>query len=174
MCIRDRSKTTKKLLPENDRFDLPDRSTQGEKGIGRLSTAFLAPVTLIVTKKIDSRFSAALIDWRLFENTYLNLHDIKVPMSELDSLEQLPALCTELQRDMLSNLALEPSESNPDHLILRRAWERFTNDEKQAYTAHQSDSNNNVFISTEDKIKRLSESFSFNACLLYTSPSPRD
>jgi len=162
LTIGTASKTTKKLLPENDRFGLPDRFTQGEKGIGRLSTAFLAPVTLIVTKKIDSRFSAALIDWRLFENTYLSLHDIKVPMSEFDSLEQLPALCSELQKDMLSNLALKPSESNPDDLILRRAWERFTDDEKEAYAAHQSDSNNSVFISTEDKIKRLSESFSFN------------
>ena len=34
LTIGTASKTTKKLLPENDRFDLPDRSTQGEKGIG--------------------------------------------------------------------------------------------------------------------------------------------
>ncbi|WP_149982241.1 sensor histidine kinase [Pseudoalteromonas rhizosphaerae] len=162
LTIGTASKTTKKLLPENDRFGLPDRSTQGEKGIGRLSTAFLAPVTLIVTKKIDSRFSAALIDWRLFENTYLSLHDIKVPMSEFDSLEQLPALCTELQRDMLSNLALEPSESNPEDLILRRAWERFTDDEKEAYAVHQSNSNKTIFTSTEDKIKYLSETHIFD------------
>ena len=162
LTIGTASKTTKKLLPENDRFGLPDRSTQGEKGIGRLSTAFLAPVTLIVTKKVNSRYSAALIDWRLFENTYLGLHDIKVPMSEFDSLEQLPVLCTELQKDMLTNLALEPSESNPDDLMLRRAWQRFTDDEKEAYAAHQSASNSNIFISTEDKVKLLSESFSFN------------
>lgn len=162
LTIGTASKTTKKLLPKNDRFGLPDRSTQGEKGIGRLSTAFLAPVTLIVTKKINSRFSAALIDWRLFENTYLSLHDIKVPMGEFDSLEQLPALCTELQKDMLSNLALKPSEDNPDELIIRRAWKRFTEDEKEASVAHQSTSNISKFVSTEDKIKHLSETYSFN------------
>lgn len=88
------SKTKKKLLPEEDRFGLDDRYTQGEKGIGRLSTAFLAPVTLIVTKKMNTRFSAVLIDWRLFENTYLGLNDIKVPIEEFERLEQLPKICS--------------------------------------------------------------------------------
>ncbi|WP_369919983.1 ATP-binding protein [Marinomonas polaris] len=162
LTIGTASKTTKKLLPAKDRFGLPDRSTQGEKGIGRLSTAFLAPVTLIVTKKKDSRFSAALIDWRLFENTYLSLQDIKVPMSEFDSLVQLPALCAELQNDMLANLALNPSDNNPDSLILRRAWERFTEDEKEASDFHSNDKNASDFVSTKDLIKKLSESFTFN------------
>lgn len=162
LTIGTASKTKKTLLPEEDRFRLPDRSTQGEKGIGRLSTAFLAPVTLVVTKKKNSRFSAALIDWRLFENTYLSLHDVKVPMSEFDSLDQLPALCSELQSDMLANLALESSENDPDSLLLRQAWDRFTEDEKEASDSHKNDRDVSNFISTEDKIKRLSESFSFN------------
>lgn len=167
LTIGTASKTTKKLLPEKDRFELPDRSTQGEKGIGRLSTAFLAPVTLIVTKKRDSRFSAALIDWRLFENTYLSLQDVKVPMSEFDTLDQLPELCSELQSDMLANLALEPSESDPDSLLLRRAWDKFTEDEKEAFDSHKSDKSASKFISTEDQIKDLSEFFTFNEHYLF-------
>ena len=162
LTIGTASKTTKKLLPEEDRFGLPNRSTQGEKGIGRLSTAFLAPVTLIITKKRDSRFSAALIDWRLFENTYLSLQDVKVPMSEFDTLDQLPELCSELQSDMLGNLALEPSESDPDSLLLRRAWDKFTEDEKEMFDSHKSDKSASEFISTEDQIKLLNKSFSFN------------
>lgn len=162
LTIGTASKTTKKLLPEKDRFELPDRSTQGEKGIGRLSTAFLAPVTLIVTKKRDSRFSAALIDWRLFENTYLSLQDVKVPMSEFDTLDQLPELCSELQNDMLTNLALEPLESDPDSLLLRRAWDKFTEDEKEIFDSHKSDKSASEFISTEDQIRLLNKSFSFN------------
>lgn len=162
LTIGTASKTTKKLLPEKDRFELPDRSTQGEKGIGRLSTAFLAPVTLIVTKKRDSRFSAALIDWRLFENTYLSLQDVRVPMSEFDTLDQLSELCSDLQSDMLANLALEPSESGPDSLLLRRAWDKFTEDEKEIFDSHKSDKNASEFVSTEEQIKLLNKSFSFN------------
>lgn len=162
LTIGTASKTKKTLLPEEDRFGLPDRSTQGEKGIGRLSNAFLAPVTLVVTKKKNSRFSAALIDWRLFENTYLSLQDVKVPMSEFDTLDQLPELCSELQNDMLANLALEPSESEPDSLLLRRAWEKFTEDEKEAFDSHKSDKSASEFTSTEEQIKLLNKSFYFN------------
>jgi hypothetical protein len=105
------SKTKKSLLPEEDRFSLLERYTQGEKGIGRLSTAFLAPVTLIVTKKVNTQYSAALIDWRLFENIYLGLHDIKVPMQLFNNLNDLPAVCSGLQQEMLNNLALDPTAS---------------------------------------------------------------
>ena len=155
------SKSQKKLLPSEDRFNLKPRYTQGEKGIGRLSTAFLAPVTLIVTKKMATQFSAALIDWRLFENTYLGLHDIKVPMQEFESLEQLPEVCTGLQQDMLNNLALEPYTE--DEKILRRMWERFTEDELEAFDLRHDPKDDDVFISTEDKVKYLSERFCFKA-----------
>ncbi|ELA3114354.1 ATP-binding protein [Vibrio vulnificus] len=154
------SKTQKKLLPEQDRFGLEDRYTQGEKGIGRLSTAFLAPVTLIVTKKMNTRFSAVLIDWRLFENTYLGLNDIKVPMEEFDSLEQLPSICADLQKEMLLNLALNPESEEEKYL--RRMWELFTVDEEEAFELRHNPNSKDIFISTEEKVKTLCNSFKFN------------
>ncbi len=163
LTIGTASKSRKKLLPEEDRFGLADRSTQGEKGIGRLSTAFLAPVTLIVTKKVNTRYSAALIDWRLFENTYLGLHDIKVPMDEFDELEELPEICTALQREMLKNLALNPSENNPDEMIVRRSWERFTEDEKEAFDQRHNKQDGEVFTSLQDKVQQLCNEFKFSA-----------
>ncbi|WP_082954285.1 ATP-binding protein [Photobacterium phosphoreum] len=160
LTIGTASKSKKQLLPEQDRFNLEDRFTQGEKGIGRLSTAFLAPVTLIVTKKINSRYSAALIDWRLFENTYLALHDIKVPMDEFDDIDQLPNIYTELQTEMLLNLALIPDKEKPEELIIRSAWENFTSDELEAFELSQN--KKEAFISTEEKIKNLCKEFKFN------------
>ncbi|MEZ8861434.1 ATP-binding protein [Vibrio sp. 10N.247.311.51] len=151
------SKTKKDLLPPEDRFGLKPRYTQGEKGIGRLSTAFLAPVTLIVTKKANSRFSAALIDWRLFENTYLGLHDIKVPMQEFDDLELLPEVCKGFQDDMLNNLAFEPHTE--DEKILRHMWQRFTEDEKDAFELRHNPKDTDVFVSTQEKVRSLCETF---------------
>lgn len=189
------SKSKKELLPEEDRFGLADRFTQGEKGIGRLSTAFLAPVTLVVTKKINTRYSVALIDWRLFENTYLDLRDIKVPMDQFDDLSELPNVCSALQAELLKNLALTPSEqSNSNKLLLemwerfsenekeaiqeasggvpldeinneskvRKAWELFTEDEIEAFSKRHNKQDNEVFVSTEDMIKRLCSDFKFN------------
>ncbi|MFT5717232.1 MAG: signal transduction histidine kinase [Oleiphilaceae bacterium] len=155
------SKTKKSLLPEEDRFNLKDRYTQGEKGIGRLSTAFLAPVTLIVTKKKNTQYSAALIDWRLFENTYLALHDIKVPMQQFDSLDELPDLCTGLQQAMLHNLALEPQTE--DEKMLRHMWQRFSEDEQEAFDLRHNPQDDEEFISTEQKVRLLSENFIFKS-----------
>ncbi|PDT64008.1 hypothetical protein CO683_40935 [Bradyrhizobium ottawaense] len=71
-----------------DTFGLSDRVRQGEKGIGRLSAAFLAPVTLVISKTVRDRFAAVLVDWRLFENliqrseiTYLS--GFRLPLEQL-------------------------------------------------------------------------------------------
>jgi len=161
LTIGTASKSKKNLLPEEDRFGLQDRSTQGEKGIGRLSTAFLAPVTLIVTKKVDTQFSAALIDWRLFENTYLGLHDIKVPMQEFNNLDELSEVCAGLQKDMLNNLALKPVTE--DEKILRRMWERFSADELEAFNLRNNPQDDDVFVSTEEQVKQLCKNFNFKS-----------
>ncbi|MFA7312250.1 MAG: ATP-binding protein [Shewanella sp.] len=161
LTIGTASKTKKNLLPEEDRFGLKDRYTQGEKGIGRLSTAFLAPVTLIVTKKVNTQYSAALIDWRLFENTYLGLHDIKVPMQQFDSLDELPEVCSGLQHEMLYNLALDPQTE--DAKILRRMWQRFSEDEQEAFDLRHNPQDDEEFISTEQKVRLLSEHFIFKS-----------
>ncbi|EIP0212790.1 ATP-binding protein, partial [Salmonella enterica] len=82
LVVGTESKTRKNTLEENERFGLGIRKTQGEKGIGRLSAAFLSPVTFLVTKKMDNNYVALLIDWRLFENPYLSFDDVTVPFRE--------------------------------------------------------------------------------------------
>ena len=72
-----------------DTFGLPVRTRQGEKGIGRLSVAFLAPGTVLVSKRADSKFVAVVVDWRLFENPFLALDDIRLPVEQFASPEEL-------------------------------------------------------------------------------------
>lgn len=161
LVIGTESKSKKKLLPKEDRFGLKDRYTQGEKGIGRLSTAFLAPVTLLVTKKMNTNYSVALIDWRLFENTYLSLNDIKVPMAEISDLSTLPEVCTSLQKDLLENLAVQPDEANFEQVMVRKAWERFSADELEAFENRDNPSSSDDFTSTEDKFINFCNNFNF-------------
>ncbi len=82
LIVGTESKSKKKALREEDRFGISIRQTQGEKGIGRLSAAFLANVTFLVTKKINGSFTSLLVDWRLFENPYLSFEDISIPFLE--------------------------------------------------------------------------------------------
>ena len=89
LVVGTESKATNKEIPISDRNGLRKRPKQGQKGIGRLSSANLGPLLLLVSKRQDEKFVAALVDWRLFENPYLNLSDIHIPITEFSQKEQL-------------------------------------------------------------------------------------
>ena len=103
-------------------FGLPIRPRQGEKGIGRLSVAFLAPGTVLVSKRADSKFVAVVVDWRFFENPFLALDDIRLPVEQFASPEALanglPAL--------VDTLAENFGENNTGRgQRLAHGWKRF-------------------------------------------------
>ncbi len=100
------------------------RIRHGEKGIGRLSVAFLSPVTILVSKKANERFAAIAVDWRLFENPYAELYDIILPTIELDELTDLPAELDSIVGTLLSNLGGETDGPNDRQQRLKLAWER--------------------------------------------------
>jgi signal transduction histidine kinase len=156
LVVGTESKSTKKGLAEEERFGLPERKTQGEKGIGRLSSAFLAPVTLLVTKKIGTNFSIALVDWRLFENTYLSLSDIDVPIAQIDSLDELINVFPSLLARLKSNIYPEVREGfNPDRVKeIKIAWERFSNDQRDL-----AKRNNTTTATTAERIGNFCDSF---------------
>ena len=56
------------------------RVKAGEKGIGRLSVAFLGSPMLMLTKKAGFPIQAMYFDWRLLENYNLFLEDINIPV----------------------------------------------------------------------------------------------
>lgn len=89
LVIGTESKATAAPVPAEDRNGLSVRPKLGQKGIGRLSCANLGPLLLLVTKRRNSPFLAALLDWRLFENPFVNFSDISVPHVELDRLDDL-------------------------------------------------------------------------------------
>jgi signal transduction histidine kinase len=163
LVIGTNSKSIKKTLPDADRFGLALRQTQGEKGIGRLSSAFLAPVTLLVTKKMDSDYSVALIDWRLFENTYLSIEDIKVPLSELKKTTQLEEEFPSLLQQLKDNLCIADRSQAPSdsHSRIRNAWEKYSQDETDLAKAQ-----NKTIVTTEEKIKTFCANFMFTSALL--------
>ena len=103
-----------------DRNGLKLRPRQGQKGIGRLSCANLGPLLLLVSKRSDNPFVAALMDWRLFENPFLNLSDIRMPVIEFDRPERLFDLLPDLAESLSSNVSGE-DDSGRSHRI-RAAW----------------------------------------------------
>lgn len=163
LVIGTNSKSKKKLLPEEDRFGLTPRQTQGEKGIGRLSSAFLAPVTMLVSKKMDSEYSVALIDWRLFENTYLSIEDIKVPLLELSNPAKLVSEFPNLLNQVKENLCISnrTDVSSDSQIRIRNLWNKYSKDEIDLANAQ-----NKTITTTEDRILKFCDNFVFTPALL--------
>lgn len=124
LVVGTESKASGDQIPEEDRNGLPLRPKQGQKGIGRLSSAFLGPLLLVVSKRRETPFTAALIDWRLFENPFLYLQDIEVPVVAFDAkeqvFEQLPAMFDTLGGN-LRGTGRDPARDQR----IAQAWQSF-------------------------------------------------
>ncbi|WP_232924776.1 ATP-binding protein, partial [Pseudomonas cichorii] len=69
--------------------NLPKRAIMGEKGIGRLAIAVIAPVTILMTRASRpdglKNLVVALVHWGLFEQPGLDISAIDVPLGMLRS-----------------------------------------------------------------------------------------
>ena len=67
--------------------NLPRRAIMGEKGIGRLAIAVIAPITLLMTRAARQNgerhdLVVGLVHWGIFEQPSLEIHQIDVPLQE--------------------------------------------------------------------------------------------
>ncbi len=130
LTVGTESKTSGFEVSEEDKGGLPLRPKQGQKGIGRLSSAAIGARLLIVSKRKEDSFVASLIDWRLFENPYLFLHDIKIPIVEFDDVFDLPYKLEELNSALLHNIIGDGGDLARDSRLIE-GWERFCAREKE-------------------------------------------
>ncbi len=127
LVIGTESKAIKQDDNKEDRDGLAIRPKQGQKGIGRLSSAALGSLLLLVSKKKDSDYVALLIDWRLFENPFLFLDDIKIPIEEFNSKEQLNELLPSMFEELMGNVwgSGRDEEHERDQRI-KQGWDDFS------------------------------------------------
>ena len=117
---------------KEDRLGLPVRPKQGQKGIGRLSSAQLGPIMLLVSKRKNDDFVVALLDWRLFENPYLILSDIKVPVATVKSKAELFPIVPELFETLMGNIWGNTSDKERDARIAN-GWKTYDEAERITY-----------------------------------------
>ena len=79
------------------------RIKAGEKGIGRLSVAFLGSPMLMLTKKVGHPIQLLFFDWRLLENYNLFLDDIIIPVEELNDSHDFNSVLNSLKKEFLRN-----------------------------------------------------------------------
>lgn len=83
------------------------RIKAGEKGIGRLSVAFLGNPMLMLTKKQGYPLQALFFDWRLLENYNLFLDDVDIPVENIDSINDFKDTFNKLKESFLKNFEKE-------------------------------------------------------------------
>lgn len=127
----------------DDRDGLPPRINQGQKGIGRLSCAALGSLLLLISKRRDDPFIATLLDWRIFENPYLMLNDIEIPLVEFSHQDELLDLLPELFDTLLGNI-WGSHENQARTVRLDEAW--------RVYSLQEKEQNN---VSTQEAIENI-------------------
>jgi hypothetical protein len=119
------SKTSKTALNESDRCGLSIRPKLGQKGIGRLSCGAMGSLLLLVSKRKDSDYIASFIDWRIFENPFLMLGDISLPISEFSNKEDILQSLPAMRDHLLDNVWPKDADSDRGQRITK-AWEMFS------------------------------------------------
>lgn len=117
-------------VAEEDRNGLEPRPRQGQKGIGRLSVAYLGPTVLVLTKRSGQRFTASLVDWHLFRNPYLTLDDVRVPVEEFADVGEFPDVVSRLFDGLVDNL-WGNSEEPKRRDRLEAVWAQFGAEEEE-------------------------------------------
>lgn len=147
LVIGTESKASSIEVPEEDRNGLPYREKQGQKGIGRLSSGYLGSLLLLVSKRKNASFVAALIDWRLFENPFLYLQDIEIPIVEFENKNELWIQIPSLFDKMMGNVWGNGRDAARDERIAM-AWSTFDELEKKEGRASTKAAIENTLIRT--------------------------
>lgn len=147
LVVGTESKADGSEVPEEDRKGLQIRPRQGQKGIGRLSSAALGPLLLIISKRRTDRFVAALVDWRLFENPFLYLQDIELPIVEFDDKDEIFDLLPPMFDRLMGNLWGDGTDDARDSRIAV-AWKSNNELERQEGRSLTSEEITQVIIGT--------------------------
>lgn len=124
LVVGTESKLFEDTRTKTDMDGLMVRSRQGQKGIGRLSSAHLGPIMLLLSKRRDQETAAALIDWRLFENPYLILSDIEIPVVSLTDPKLIINRLPEMIEALLRNVGIGGAGTDRDRRV-SSSWESY-------------------------------------------------
>ncbi len=85
-------------------FGKPKRIPMGEKGIGRLSVAYLGNRMLMLTKKQNEPCTAVFINWAILENFNLYLDGLNIPIKEFRDAKDFDHVFKDLLTGFMENL----------------------------------------------------------------------
>lgn len=95
------------ITRREDRLGKEPRIPMGEKGIGRLSVAYLGSQMLMLTKKKNQPCQALFIDWRILENYNLFIDDLEIPIEEFNNEIEFENCFETIKSSFKTNTSIE-------------------------------------------------------------------
>jgi len=110
------SKTRKTIptKPCSETLYKEPRLQTGEKGIGRLSVAYLGSQMLMLTKKIGEPIQVLFLDWRILENYHLFIDDIEIPILPINKATDFKSSLKNLLKIYQSNFPIDDKDKRID------------------------------------------------------------
>jgi signal transduction histidine kinase len=116
--VDSKSRSSQADIEGEDTLWKKPRIKAGEKGIGRLSVAFLGSPMLMLTKKQGYPLQAMYFDWRVLENYNMFLDDVEIPVESTD-IPSFRHTFEILKKSFLKNVN-DPGKYNSEEKVL---WE---------------------------------------------------
>jgi len=150
LVVGTESKALRNETLESDKNGLTTRPRQGQKGIGRLSCAAMGSLLLLVSKREAKPFVASLIDWRIFENPYLILNDIELPVIEFNFKDELLGYLPKMFDALMCNIWGTNDEKDIERNIrIQTAWKAYDSFEESIHrSSTRSDIENTIIGSS--------------------------
>lgn len=104
------------------------RIKAGEKGIGRLSVAYLGTPVLMLTKKRNAPLASMLVDWRILENYNMFIEDVNIPVEVISHLSNFGEIFKQLVSELKENLIQEKHELDGNRVIWDNSQKQLRND----------------------------------------------
>lgn len=106
--------------PGPDTLFKEPRIPTGEKGIGRLSVAYLGSQMLMMTKKEGHPIQALFFDWRVTENYNLFVDNIEIPIEEISDVNEIDHVLNVLKSSFLTNFSGELEAIWSEQTVLKK------------------------------------------------------
>lgn len=91
------------VLSAEERLYKKERVPLGEKGIGRLSVAYLGNHMLMFSKKQHSGIQMLFMNWKILENYEMYLDEVEIPLTEIDSMKESDLAYEKLEKEFGRN-----------------------------------------------------------------------
>lgn len=90
-------------LSEAERLYKKQRVPLGEKGIGRLSVAYLGNHMLMLSKKENSDIQVLFMNWKILDNYEMFLDEVEIPLTSISKISDIDFAYESLKREFMEN-----------------------------------------------------------------------